>query len=146
MKIISPSFRYGEKIPKKYTGEGEDISPALEIDQLPNNTRSLALIMDDPDAPMGTFDHWLAWNLSSSDLHLKEGMHPPKTGLNHFGDQDYRGPLPPKGHGPHRYFFKVYALDSELDLEEGGTKSELLSAMNGHILGYAEYMGTYERQ
>ena len=145
MKISSSAFKRGGRIPKKYTGEGEDRSPPLLIEELPKGTHCIALIMDDPDAPAGTFDHWLAWNIPAEMKRLAEGVELTHQGTNHFGETSYRGPMPPKGHGIHHYFFKAYALDDDIDLEEGASKEDLLEAMESHILDEAEYMGTYER-
>lgn len=144
MKIESSAFQHQSPIPKKYTGDGDDVSPPLSFIDLPKGTKSLALIMDDPDAPRGTFDHWIIWNLPPETRNLSEGVQGLKQGMNHFNELCYRGPLPPKG-PRHRYFFKAYALDTMIDLEEGITKKELEDAMEGHILGKAELVGTYQR-
>lgn len=144
LQIESSAFTNKEKIPSKYTCEGEDLSPPLKFSGIPSKTKSLSLIVDDPDAPMGTFDHWIAWNLSPSTAELEEGASVPNEGTNGFGDDRYRGPCPPRGK-PHRYFFKLYALDSTLTLKDGSTKAALLKAMEGHILEQAELVGTYQR-
>lgn len=144
MKISSSSFEHNERIPKKYTGEGEDVSPPLSIEELPEKTVTLALIVDDPDAPMGTFDHWVTWNIAPESAEIAEGAEVPIEGLNHFEELRYRGPLPPPG-PVHRYFFKAYALDTSLDLPSGSTKEEVEAAMEGHIIGQAELIGTYQR-
>lgn len=144
LKIESPAFKDQEKIPSKYTCEGEDLSPPLHFINIPTKAKSLALIVDDPDAPMGTFDHWIAWNLPPTTTELKEGAAVPLEGVNGFGATRYRGPCPPRGK-PHRYFFKLYALDTLLDLEAGSTKSGLEQAMEGHILSKAELVGLYQR-
>ena len=146
MKISSSQFSHQGTIPKKYTGEGEDISPPLDFADIPPNAKTLVLIVDDPDAPMGTFDHWIAWNIPANQTRLEENSSVPKQGTNHFKKQSYGGPMPPNGHGPHRYFFKLYALDTELNLPEGSTKEQLEEAMQPHILDQAQTMGTYERK
>ncbi len=144
MKITSAAFEHNQRIPKKHTGEGEDISPPLTLSGIPDNAESLVLIVDDPDAPMGTFDHWILWNIDPETAEFEEGFSYGIEGTNHFQEKHYRGPLPPPG-PIHRYFFKLYALDSTLDLLEGATKSEVEEAMDGHILDQAELIGTYSR-
>lgn len=144
MKIESTAFVHHHPIPKKYTGDGEDVSPPLSFLDVPQGAKSLALIVDDPDAPRGTFDHWIVWNLPPDTKMLPEGAKVPRQGLNHFDEQRYRGPLPPKG-PLHRYFFKAFALDTLIDLPNGSTKEELQDAMEGHILGKTELVGTYQR-
>lgn len=144
MKLESSAFKAHQPIPKKYTCEGEDISPPLSFIDIPKGTKSLAIIVDDPDAPRGTFDHWIAWNLPASTKLLSEKAEVPKQGKNHFDDTRYRGPCPPHGN-PHRYFFKAYALDTLIDLPNGISKKQLEDAMEGHILGKAELVGTYQR-
>lgn len=143
MQIESPAFEAHQTIPKKFTCEGEDVSPPLIIQDLPKGTKSLVLIVDDPDAPRGVFVHWLAWNIEPSQQ-LPEGATPPSQGRNDFGELDYRGPCPPKGN-PHRYFFKLYALDIKLNLQAGSNKRQLEDAIKGHILGQAELIGLYQR-
>lgn len=144
MKLESPLFISGQPIPKKYTCQGENISPPLTITDAPENTKFFALIVDDPDAPKGTFDHWIAWNIPGDLRHFEEGMTVPNQGKNGFGDLNYRGPCPPPG-GPHRYYFKLYALDSQLNLTDGISKGQLERAMAGHILSQAELIGTFQR-
>lgn len=144
MKIISSAFENGKSIPKKYTCSGTDVSPPLTFSDIPSGTKSLALIVDDPDAPMGTFVHWVAWNIGPDVKELAEGTAVSHQGKNGFADTKYRGPCPPPGK-PHRYYFKLYALDTLLSLSDGAQKSELLSAMEGHIIGKAELMGTFQR-
>ena len=135
-------FGHMEYIQSKYTCEGEDVSPRIEISGVPEGTKSLAVIVDDPDAPVGVFVHWVVWNLRVGNI--EEGTSDGTVGTNDFGRLGYNGPCPPPGK-PHRYFFKVYALDTMLELEEGATKQELLNAMEGHILDKAEYIGLYKR-
>lgn len=145
LKIESTAFRNMAAIPKKYTCEGEDLSPPLTLSGIPSNARSVAIIVDDPDAPMGVFVHWVAWNLDPKVTHLDEGAKVPNEGVNGFRQNRYRGPCPPPGK-PHRYFFKVYALDTSLNLPARATKTELLNAMNGHIVAQGELVGTFERK
>lgn len=144
MALTSPAFNEGGAIPTKFTCDGEDISPELDWFGIPEGTVSLALIMDDPDAPMGTWVHWVLYNLPMDLSGLREGM----TGVgldgtNSWNRTGYGGPCPPSG--THRYFFKLYALDTNLDLAPGAKKEALLAAMEDHILGQAELMGTYSR-
>ena len=122
------------------------MSPPLAWTNPPDGTRSLALVVDDPDAPRGTFTHWLAWGLDPDAGALGEGETPPSEGQNDFGTTGYRGPCPPPGHGPHRYFFRLHALDSELDIPAGAGKQEVQRALEGQALAVAELVGTYERQ
>src|SRR5918996_4014924 len=117
--IRSSAFADGDQMPQKHSCEGDNVSPSLEWSNLPPETRSLALIVDDPDAPSGTFVHWLAWGLDPGDSGLGEGEAAPAEGTNGFGDRGYGGPCPPPGHGPHRYFHRLYALDEKLDLPDG---------------------------
>ncbi len=144
MEISSQEFSQGQPIPKKFTCQGENISPALLIKDIPKTTRSLALIVDDPDAPTGTFDHWVAWNIPLSE-NILEGAKFKNQGFNHFGKKEYGGPCPPPEQ-KHRYFFKIYALDTILELPEDSYSSHLISAIMGHVLDQAELVGTYQRQ
>jgi Raf kinase inhibitor-like YbhB/YbcL family protein len=129
----------------QYTCEGDDRSPALSWSDTPDGARTLALVVDDPDAPGGTFTHWVAWGIDPGIGVLAEGEAGPVEGANDFGGVGYGGPCPPPGHGPHRYSFRLYALDDELDLAPGATKDHLEQAIEGHTLGVAELGGTYER-
>ncbi len=142
MKLTSPEFENKGSIPSKFTCEGEDVSPELIIDDIPQDAGSLALIVDDPDAPMGTWVHWVVYDMPAISK-IDEGAVPGKQGINDFGKKDYGGPCPPSGR--HRYFFKLYALDKELDLDEGIDKKALEKAMDGHILAQAELVGLYQR-
>jgi len=144
LDITSGAFAEGDTIPRRHTCEGEDVSPPLAWTGVPEGTRSLALIVDDPDAPVGTFTHWLAWGIDPGGT-LAEGEAAPREGRNDFGEVGYRGPCPPPGHGRHRYFFRLYALDTELDLEPGASRDELERSLEGHALETAELMGGYER-
>ncbi len=144
MKIESSAFKNGQTIPLKYTCSGDNLSPPLSFSGIPAGTESLALIVDDPDAPGGTFDHWIAWNIPSATQALAEGSPVPKQGKNSYRVLDYRGPCPPPGK-PHRYFFKLYALDTLLDQPEGIPKGQLEKAMAGHILAKGELIGIFQR-
>jgi Raf kinase inhibitor-like YbhB/YbcL family protein len=140
LDISSSAFKTGGLIPEKYTCDGQNIIPPLDIRSLPYDTRTLALVVDDPDAPVGTWVHWLVWNIPVS-LHLKENKVHGIEGVNDFQQHHYAGPCPPSG--THRYYFKIYALDDELDLPANTGKLELEKAMKGHILGYGELIGIY---
>jgi Raf kinase inhibitor-like YbhB/YbcL family protein len=141
--IISSSvFKEGEMIPAKYTCDGTNINPPLAIAGIPEEAKSLAIIVDDPDAPAGTWVHWVAWNIPVTH-HLKEDHVPGLEGINDFGDQHYGGPCPPSG--THRYFFKIYALDAILDLPVKTRKEQLERAMSEHIIGFGELTGLYKR-
>lgn len=143
MKITSPEFMNNGLIPEKFTCEGEDINPALIIEGTPKNAKNLALIVDDPDAPMGMWVHWVVYNIPLVSRIDEESI-PGEQGRNDFGRGDYGGPCPPSG--THRYFFKVYALDAELNLKPGLKKVELENAMKGHILDKAELVGLYKKK
>ncbi len=141
---IASEFDHEAMIPSKYTCDGEDVSPELEFSDIPQEAESLALVMDDPDAPSGTFDHWVVWNIPPETEMVPEGKEPEGTqGSTGFGRRGYGGPCPPSG--THRYFFKLYALDSMLDLEEGSSKDELERVIEGHIIEKAVLMGRYSR-
>ncbi len=152
---VTSSFKNGEFIPKKYTCEGEDISPELVITDIPANAKAIAIICDDPDAPVGTFVHWVLWNLPVKGAKVVVAENVKKVdkladgtrqGYNDFGKVGYNGPCPPRGHGPHHYHFKVYALDTTLDIKENVKKADLEKAMKGHILAQGEIVGLYERK
>jgi Raf kinase inhibitor-like YbhB/YbcL family protein len=145
MKLTSNAFGDGEPIPRRHTCEGEDLSPPLSWTEVPDETSSLALIVDDPDAPHGTFTHWLGWALDPATGGLREGEAAPVEGRNDFGQSGYRGPCPPPGHGPHRYVFRLHALSRELDLAPGAGKEELERALEEQVLAVAELTGSYER-
>jgi Raf kinase inhibitor-like YbhB/YbcL family protein len=145
IQLSSNAFRDGETIPKKYTCDGEDISPQLGWSSLPQGTQSLALIVDDPDAPSGTWVHWVLYDISPDESDLPEGSQGLGIeGKTSFREPGYGGPCPPRGM-PHRYFFKLYALDKILGLKPGATKSDLEKVMQGHILAQGQLMGTYGR-
>jgi Raf kinase inhibitor-like YbhB/YbcL family protein len=145
MELTSSAFAEGQSIPRRHSCEGEDLSPPLSWTEVPEGTPSLVLIVDDPDAPGRTFTHWLAWGLDPAAGGLSEGEAAPVEGRNDFGETGYRGPCPPPGHGPHRYFFRLHALADELGLEAGADKGELEEAVAGRSIAVAELMGTYER-
>ena len=144
------AYAEGGAIPALHTCDGADLSPALEWSGEPAGTASFVLIMDDPDAPAGTWNHWLLYDLSPSIRALAQGYKPGNLGVsgtNDFGKPGYGGPCPPKGHGPHRYFIKLYALNvPSLGLKAGAKRAELDRALKGHILAEAQYMGRYERK
>ena len=142
LRISSPAFDNDGFIPSRYTCDGKNVNPPLEIDNIPEETKSLALIIDDPDAPVGTWDHWIVWNIRPVQK-IEEDHVPGTEGLNDFNKHSYGGPCPPGG--THRYYFRLYALDVELDLEAGIVEAQLLEAMEGHILGEGQLMGRYTR-
>ena len=155
MNLMSPAFDFSEQIPKIHTGDGEDCSPALQWENAPEETKSFVLIMDDPDAPVGTWVHWVLYDLPATLTELPQGV--PKTeagpggsshgvcwGVDKFERVGYHGPLPPPGR-PHRYFFKLYALNRILGLKPRATKAQLLAAFSGHVVTEATLMGTYQR-
>lgn len=142
MIIKSPDFDHNEMIPSKFTCDGIDINPTLIIQDPPSGTKSLALIADDPDAPMGTWVHWVVFNIPLI-TQIDEDSIPGTRGMNDFRKLDYGGPCPPSG--THRYFFKLYALDTKLALEEGIKRDDLERAMEGHILAQTEVIGLYSR-
>lgn len=143
MKLTSPEFSNNQPIPKRFTCEGKDINPQLNIEGMPAAAKSLALIMDDPDAPMGTWVHWVVFNIPVSGK-IEENSIPGIQGMTNSGRPGYHGPCPPSG--THRYFFKVYALDIELCLSAKASKGQLEKAMQGHILEEAQLVGLYKRE
>lgn len=150
MEITSTVFKHGARIPAKYTCDGVDVSPPLEWGNVPYGTKSVALICDDPDAPMGTWVHWVIYDIPSSITSLPEKIPPlkelangAKQGMNDFRAIGYGGPCPPSGE--HRYFFKIYALEGLTGLKPGATKEQLVSVMQGNILGEAHLVGKYKR-
>jgi Raf kinase inhibitor-like YbhB/YbcL family protein len=151
-ELKSPSFPPGGGIPVEHTCDGRDVSPALRWTSPPPKTKSFALIADDPDAPGGTWVHWVLYAIPAAAGEVAEGVPPRDSvagvgvqGANDFGKVGYRGPCPPRGPA-HRYFFKLYALDTELSLPAKKSKAELLKALEGHVLGQAELMGRYKRK
>ena len=150
IEVSSSAFNEGEPIPSQYTCDGKDISPQLKWSGVPDEAKSIALIADDPDAPGKTWVHWVLFNLPPETTSLDENMpgdveleNGAKQGITDFGDHGYGGPCPPGG--THRYFFKVYALDTELDLNSDVQKDDVVSAMDGHILAEGQLMGTYTK-
>ncbi len=146
LKIESNAFLDGELIPPKYTCDGENIIPPLLISNVPENAKSLVLIVDDPDAPMGIWNHLLLWNIDPSIYRIDEGKLPENAqiGKNDFGKNEYGGPCPPSG--THRYFFKLFALDTTLDLDINSGRKELDKKMEGHIITSASLMGRYSKR
>ena len=151
MELKSSAFQSGAEIPRKYTCDANDVSPSLSWDKMPAGTKAFALIADDPDAPVGIWVHWVIFDLPGDTKELVEGIPTSETlakgakqGVNDFRKVGYGGPCPPPG-VPHRYFFKLYALDAPTNLKRRATKQQLLDAMKGHVLGEAELMGRYKR-
>lgn len=151
LELTSPAFDDGARIPERFTCDGADVSPPLEIAGVPEEAASLALVADDPDAPAGTWVHWVLWGLPGDRRELPEGVPPgeegpdgARQGTNDFGNSGYGGPCPPPG-APHRYFFKLYALEGTPDLAPGATKEELLEAIDPRVVASCELMGRYER-
>jgi hypothetical protein len=151
LEVSSPAFKEGEMIPKEYTGDGKDMSPPLRWGEAPSGTKSFALICEDPDAPDGTWTHWVLFNLPPQTRELPAAVPTKETldngakqGKNDFKKVGYGGPAPPQGK-PHRYYFKVFALDTMLDLPAGTSKDKVLSAMKGHVLAEGHIMGLYQR-
>ena len=141
--IKSPAFEANKPIPKKYSCDGQDINPPLTIEGVPKEAKTFVLIVDDPDAPGGTFDHWVVWNIPASTAKISENTVPGKEGMNGARNVGYMGPCPPSG--THRYFFKVYALDSELNLDFNSRKKDVEKAMQNHIIAKGELIGLYRR-
>lgn len=151
IRLTSSAFKDGEAIPRGYTCDGANVSPPLEWTGMPKSAKTIAIIADDPDAPSGTFVHWVLYDLPAAGLGLIENTPPSESfngggaqGKNDFEKIGYGGPCPPSG--THRYFFKLYALDTELPLKSGASKAEVEKAMEGHIVGQAQLMGTYSRR
>jgi Raf kinase inhibitor-like YbhB/YbcL family protein len=142
VKITSSAFQDGANIPSKFTCDGADTSPPLQIADIPSEAKSLALIVDDPDAPSGLFTHWLVWNIPRQTNAVGEGSTPKGVqGTNDFGKSGYGGPCPPSG--THRYYFKILALDRELDLPFGAKRGQVDAAIKGHVVAQGELMGRY---
>lgn len=151
LKLTSPSFQHLGPIPKKHTGEGDDVSPALSWSKLPDGTASLALICHDPDAPLLTpagaygFVHWVLYNIPAAVAELPEGVQGFTSGVSSFGKAGYGGPMPPEGHGVHHYYFWLLALDRELNLASGLSLQDLLAKIEPHVIGMNRLVGTYTR-
>jgi Raf kinase inhibitor-like YbhB/YbcL family protein len=145
LSISSPAFQNNQMMPRKFTCQGSDMNPPLQFSGIPNGTKSLVLIMDDPDAPMSTWDHWILWNIPADTAMIAEDSVPEGAaqGVNSWGNYSYGGPCPPSG--THRYMFKLSALDTRLGIDETSKKHELESAMQGHILAHAELIGLYRK-
>ena len=146
LTLSSPAFEHNGTIPAKYTCDGVNVNPPVLIEHVPAGTKSLALIVDDPDAPAGTWVHWILWNMDPAMKEVKEGSVPrgAQQGLNDFRQHEYSGPCPPSG--THRYFFRLYALDTTLTVPSNATKADLEKSMRGHIIGQAHIIGLYRRR
>ena len=146
MKIINPAFEDGGTIPERFSKNGQNVSPELRIQGTPAEAKSLALIVDDPDAPVGLFTHWLVWNIDPQITDIAEGSAPAGAvqGKNDFGEIGYGGPQQPSG--THRYYFKVFALDRTLDLKTGAKRKEVDAAMKGHVITQGQLMGRYSKK
>jgi Raf kinase inhibitor-like YbhB/YbcL family protein len=148
--LTSPAFADGAEIPRRHTCDGDNRSPRLTWREPPTGTRSFALIVDDPDAPSGTFTHWILFDVPGGTTELPDAAPAGtvgRSGRNDFGKTGYGGPCPPKGHGPHRYFFKLSALDVEkLGQKDGAARQAVETAMQGHVLATAQLVGRYERK
>ena len=146
MDLTSPNFEEGARIPREHTCDGDDAPPELLWSGVPSDVVELALTCEDPDAPGGTFVHWVAWGIESSSGRVPADDGPGiRHGRNGFGNSGYGGPCPPPGDGPHRYELTLYALDQSIELEPGSTIEQLRSAIDGHVRATATLMGTYER-
>ena len=144
MKLTSPAFTEGTAIPKKYTCDGGDVIPPLVFSEVPPDAKALALVVDDPDAPVGNWDHWVVWNIPATCTGVAEGVTPEGVvGRNSWKKNSWGGPCPPDRE--HRYFFKLYALDATLELSRDTTKADLERAMDGHVVARTELMGRYDR-
>lgn len=147
LEITVSGFANGGNIPREHTCEGRDLSPAMSWKEAPAGTQSFVLIVDDPDAPVGTWNHWLLYDIPAATHALAAGASAGQSGTNDFRRPGYGGPCPPRGHGPHRYFFKIFALNAaSLGLPPGASRADLDRAMRGKILAEAQYMGRYERR
>jgi Raf kinase inhibitor-like YbhB/YbcL family protein len=145
MKITSSAFQQGGNIPSKFSCDGANTNPPLQISDVPSGAKSLVLVVDDPDAPSGLFTHWTVWNIPPQTSTIAEGSTPKGVqGTNDFGRSGYGGPCPPSG--THRYYFKILALDRELDLPSSAKRSKLDAAMKGHVIAQGELMGRYARK
>jgi Raf kinase inhibitor-like YbhB/YbcL family protein len=146
MQIVSPAFEQGRELPTIYTCDGSNISPPLTFLDVPDTTKTLGLLVDDPDSPSGKFVHWLLWNIDPLTREIPEGSPPPISvvGKNDFGDDRYAGPCPPSG--THRYRFTLYALDISLDLPPGSRVNDFINATQGHILEEVVLTGTYSKK
>ena len=146
MSVTSSAFQEGGAIPEKFSKNGQNVSPELRVNGAPAEAKSLALIVDDPDAPVGLFTHWLVWNIDPKTTELGEGNAPSDgiQGKNDFGEMGYGGPRPPSG--THRYYFKVFALNAKLDLKAGARRRDVDAAMKGHVIAQGQLMGRYSKK
>jgi len=146
MKITSPAFQEGGIIPDKFAKKGENVNPPLRIEDIPARAKSLVLIVDDPDAPIGLFTHWLVWNIDPKTTEIAGNSVPQGAtqGTNDYPGRGYDGPQPPSG--THRYYFRIFALDNTLDLSAGAKRKELDRAVNGHVIAQGEYMGRFSHK
>jgi len=145
IKISSPAFQQGGSIPSTFSCDGGNTSPPLQLSDVPSGAKSLVLIVDDSDAPGGSFTHWAVWNISPQTTGISEGSTPEGVqGTNDFGKPGYGGPCPPSG--AHRYYFKIFALDRQLDLSSGARRGQVDAAMKGHVIAEGELMGRYSRK
>ena len=152
MQLISSAFKNGETLPTRYTCEGQDVSPPISWEGVPEDAKTLALVVDDPDAPSGSFTHWIVYNLPPTPSRLEVGASLSdrlstglREGLNNFGEQGYGPPCPPRGAGEHRYVFRLYALDQELHFTGRVTRDQLMDAMEGKVLAEAMLVGRFAR-
>lgn len=144
LKVSSPAFGHHEPIPKRHSGDGEDVAPALEWSGVPDGTKAFAVVVDDPDAPLvNGFTHWVRYGIPGDATGLPEGGGEGKAGVNSLGNQGYNGPAPPPGHGVHHYYFWVFALDEDLDLDPGLDRRALVDRIEDHVIEQARLVGTY---
>ncbi len=143
LSIKSPAFESNKRIPARYTCDGANVNPPLTIEGVPEEAKSLVLIVDDPDAPMGTWNHWIVWNIPPTTRKIEENTVPGTEGISTYKKHAYSGPCPP--YGTHRYFFKVYALNTKLGLNANSEKEAVEKAMEGHVLAKGELLGLYRR-
>ena len=145
LKLSSPAFKYHERIPDKHSGDGEDVSPALEWSGVPEGTKAFAVVVDDPDAPLvNGFTHWVAYGIAGDATGLPEGGGDVVNGINSMGHTGFNGPAPPAGHGTHHYYFWVYALDEDVDLEPGLDRPSLMEKIEDHVIEQARLVGTFK--
>lgn len=147
LKVSSPAFGHHQRIPERHTSDGEDVAPAVEWSGVPDGTQAFALVVHDPDAPLvDGFTHWVAYGIPAETTSLAEGGGEATEGTNSFGNRGYNGPAPPPGHGSHHYYFWVYALDEDLDLDDGLDRRALLERIEDHVIEQARLVGTYSNE
>jgi Raf kinase inhibitor-like YbhB/YbcL family protein len=147
LKISSPAFGHHKRIPERHTGDGEDVAPELAWDGVPDGTEAFALVVHDPDAPLvDGFTHWVAFGIPGDARGLPEGGGDARSGVNSFGERGYNGPAPPPGHGPHHYYFWLYALDQPVELPDSVDRETLLRSIEDHVIEQARLVGTYEHE